>query len=129
MNNIQEIALELIEKNIGPNTTIQFKDRWFTFYIDTCGQRGHCIIPYNPYGLKKVPNVYTILRVLSFENDEDKGKDGAILGVIDFSKCKALSILDNKIEFENFTIDFERNPHEHKANKFYERENKTSTSN
>jgi hypothetical protein len=119
MNNIQELALELMTKNLSPKTRIEFKDHWFTFYIDTCGQRGHYVIPYKAYG-SIVENHYVIKRELSFTNECDEGKNKAILGVLNLAKCKAISINQNNIEFEQFIIHFDRNPASDSINFVYE---------
>ena len=109
MNNIQKLALELVAKNISKDSTLYFKEDFFRFYIDSSGQRGHYIIPYNQYG-SIIPNIYTIKRVLSFVNNGDEGKEGAVLGVLYLDKCKAILIKENSIEFEQFTIHFNENP-------------------
>ncbi len=119
MNNIQELGLELIKNNISHKATLRFKDDWFNFYIDSCGQRGHYIIPYISYGYLTKDN-YIIKRALSFTNPIDEGKDKAILGVLNLTKCKVVSIEENKIEFENFTINLEGNPCTNKLNFVYE---------
>jgi hypothetical protein len=108
MLNIQELGLDLIAKNISKNTRIEFKNDWFRFYVDWCGQRGHYVIPADYYG-KLVPNKYTIKRVLHFTNAIDEGKDKAVLGEIDLTKCKVVAINEDSVEFENFTIYLNRN--------------------
>lgn len=119
--NFQEECLKLVAKELSENANITFKKRWFTFYDDTCGQRGHHILPYKPYDLKVIPNHYVIRRTLSFENEVDKGKDCAILGILNLKECKALSVTDESIEFENFTINFKGNPSSYKHAKYYEK--------
>lgn len=120
MNNIQELALELVQKNISKESQIHFKDRWFAFYDDKCGQRGHYVLPYTDYGNKIIKDSYIVKRVLSFENEVDKGKDGAVLGVLNLTKCKALSIKEESIEFENFTFYFKGNPNTQSMKFVYE---------
>lgn len=110
VSRIQIIASELIEDNLSKECWIQFKDRWLDFYIDCNGQRGHYIVRYkkytdaNPYQYK-----YIIRRNLSFTNKIDEGKQDAILGVLDISKCKIISIQEDKIEFESFIFHFKGN--------------------
>lgn len=102
---IQSLGLKLVDENITENSRLFFKDDWFRFYIDTCGQRDHIIEPFIAYG-HRVEDQYVIKRKLSFTNPEDVGKDGAVLGTIDLTKCKVASICSDKIVFENFTIIF-----------------------
>ena len=116
--NFQEECLKLVCKEISAESNLLFKEGWFTFYNDTCGQRGHYILPYKAYG-RTIPNHYIIKRSLSFENEEDKGKQNAVLGILNLEKCKAISVSEDKIEFENFTIYLKNNSNSHKHKQFY----------
>jgi hypothetical protein len=119
--NIQDAALQFVKDNLSSNTRLSFKNNSFTFYVDNCGQRGHCLVPYNSYGTI-IENHYVVIRLLSFENQIDLGKNGAILGVLNLNKCKAIAIKENSIEFDLCTIEFEYNPQKHKADKYFDGE-------
>ena len=119
MNNIQKLGLQLVKDNISKEAWVEFDKRWFTFYIDNCGQRGHYIIPMKMYG-NMIPDHYIVKRVLSFTNEVDEGKDGAILGVFNLTECRVLEIKEKSIVFENFTIYLEGNPSTRGMNFKYE---------
>ena len=108
MIELQQIGMELVKNNLDENTSIMFNERCFNFYYDNNGQRLHYIIPYVSYGYS-LENQYIIKRLLSFCNEEDKGKEDAILGVLDLNKSKVISIHKTKVEFEFFTIVFREN--------------------
>lgn len=107
MYTLQEIALELVKTHINQGCHITSK--LFSPYDDSTGQRGHYIIPYKPYG-RIVEHTYVMKRVLSFVNPGDEGKDKAVLCLLNLNESKALSIHDNRIEFEYFTFYFNNNP-------------------
>ncbi len=100
---LEHLAIEHINNLLSKDTYILFKDDMFTFYDDSCGQRLHKVTKYSPYG-DVIFGMYRVIRVLSFENEIDKGKDGAILGVLDLNKAKLISIHPDKIEYEFFTV-------------------------
>lgn len=103
MNNIQTLGLKLIADNVSDSSRIFFKDRFFDFYDDTSGQRDHVVSKYKCYG-KISPDHYIVHRKLSFTNKIDEDKDGAILGIFDLTKCTVISIEEESVEFDTFTI-------------------------
>lgn len=106
---IQELGLKLVRENVGPGNAIVFKDRWFDFYIDNCGQRGHYVLPYVTYGKKVIKDSYIVRRILSFNNEPDVGKEHAVLGVIRLHECKVVSITSDYVQFDMFKFYFDCN--------------------
>ena len=111
---IQELGLKYVRENVGPGNAIVFKDRWFDFYIDNCGQRGHYILPYVSYGKKVIKDNYIVRRILSFDNLVDKGKNHAVLGVVNLKECKVVSITSNYVQFEMLKFYFDDNSNKDK---------------
>lgn len=83
--------------------SINFKNNFLDFYTDTCGQRGHYIVPFM-VSEKEVVNKYIIKRNLSFMDKEDEGKQDAILAILDLNNSKLIAINRNVYEFEFFNL-------------------------
>lgn len=103
MENLQELGLRYIRNRLNENSSIGFKDNFMSFYYDGSGQRLHYILPHYVARIL-LKNQYVIKRRLAFINEEDKGKEDAILCTIDLNKCKVVSIHGNSVEFENFFL-------------------------
>jgi hypothetical protein len=101
-----EIAIDLIALKLNPKMYVHFKNEVFKFYDDSCGQRLHRVEPYYGYSQKPMYGYFRVKRKLSFTNEGDKGKDGAILGILDLNKCLVVAISPDKVEFDAFTITF-----------------------
>lgn len=93
-----------LEKYLNAETSVQFKSGiGFQLYNDTSGQRSNYILPcYRGYG------IHIVYRYLEFINNGDEGKDGAVLGEIHLDEANVISIKENEIEFEFFSIRFFR---------------------
>lgn len=105
---LKDQAIDHILSKIDKNTQVYFDKEAFTFYYDPCGQRLHKVEPYYGYGNGKKPvrGLFLVTRVLSFENEIDKGKNGAILGVVDLNKLNFVSLHEDKVVFEIITFAF-----------------------
>lgn len=106
MTTLEKNALKSIYSNLNKDTNIGFTNGYFEFYDDTCGQREHTVEVYKGYGLKKVPGCFRVIRKLSFTNEVDKGKDGAILGILDVTRATLVSLSEDKVVYKEFTINF-----------------------
>jgi len=82
---------------------IKVDDGLFQTFDGTTGQR-MCYLQRHGYGSQsdpeKCPNKFKVIRCLTFTNESDKGKSGAILGIIDLedlSDRSKFSMVNNRI--------------------------------
>lgn len=104
MEKLHNQAIKYLNEHLSDKSRVAFKEDFFNFYDDTCGQRGHKIEKYKGYATKPMYGLYRVIRKLSFTNEVDKGKEGAILGILDLTKTKFISLHEDKIVFDNVTI-------------------------
>lgn len=104
MDKLHNEAIKHINEHLSEKTRISFKEDFFNFYDDTCGQRLHKVEKYKGYGTKPMYGIYKIFRKLSFTNQIDVGKDGAVLGILDLTRTELISIHKDRVVFENVII-------------------------
>lgn len=108
----QEIVLSMLLKAIDNKIIFNLYtiDGLFKSYDDSTGQR-ECYVEHYGYGnpdSKNYPTTFKIMRHCSFINDGDKGKEGAVIGILLLGEIenKKIELKDNSITIGSIRMSF-----------------------
>lgn len=108
---LRAIARQMLIERLDSTTAIWFnrEKSGFSFYVDLSTQRGTFLVWQEDFGLEQHRHKSLIVKRYSPNKQANEDQDtveGAILGIVHLCWANVVSIKENSIEFEDFSIVF-----------------------